>query len=419
MKKATKFLPISIVAILAFFGCRKPSNNNLSATDITLSAPKVSGNLVTLTWTKLNNDSLLSYQIIRVTDTSTNQYSVYQTVDKNTTQFTDTLPLSPYVQYYIIGQLSVTGPRTIISNKQVFARTDINFVHLAPMDALLDRTTHQLYIYSANGAIAIYDLQTKKSTRQIATDATIGYCALGTFNGVKELYVPRNDGWLFIYNATTLEQIDQINVGGQVTSVVYNDGKLFVCGPASSTKNLVSYDRASKTVISTDPVNNNTHIKLFAGTNSELLSITSYNQFNDIKFDATGKYVSQNIAYLSGGNASPDLFEIFPDGTKFITSSSGSVFNDSLKYVVTLPHGTISFTSFDFDNANNLIYAGCSTKTIQAYSTDNYQLKKTITTLGYPSKVFYDNGSVISVSVSYLYPLSYPITAPYVFVEQF
>ena len=69
---------------------------------------------------------------------------------------------------------------------------------------------HRIIIYSIQGNIALFNVRTRAITKQIATNCTIGYCGLGVYNGVTELYVPRDDGWVFIYDATTLQQIDQI-----------------------------------------------------------------------------------------------------------------------------------------------------------------------------------------------------------------
>ena len=196
-----KLFVITLIVSSCFISCKK---NSRDANQITLFAPKVSGNLVTLNWSKLNNSLLNTYVIVRITDTTDTQSAVTITVNKETNSYIDTLPLASYVQYYVKSALSLYSyPGTVFSNKEMVSRTDLNFTDIIPMDALYDRDSRQLYLYSATGDIAIYDVQSKKVIKQIATGVKLGYCALGTFSGTKELYVSRADGWLFIYVWTT------------------------------------------------------------------------------------------------------------------------------------------------------------------------------------------------------------------------
>lgn len=409
-----------VIAAICFISCRKSSNNNLSSTKIVLDAPKVSGKIITLNWSKLVSDSLESYTLVKVTDTINSQSTMSLVIDKNITTFTDTMPLAPYVQYYVVANVLTRSyyATPIISNKQTCTRTDISFIATSPTDAIYDRSTHMMYIYNSTGDINIYDVQNKKSVLKVNVNATIGYCDLGTYNGVRELYVPRSDGWLFIYDATTLKQIDQINVGSPLGCVVSNNGKLFMSGNSNSAA-LASYDRATKALVSQTYLWDNPRLKLIPNSNSEFFGIGSgTSQAYYYKFDNGGVYVSQLTQYLNNYYLSPGIFEVMPDGNSFISTSAGIIVNKSLAYVASLPHGNMNFTSFDFDNTNRLIYAGCQVQSIQAYSMDTYLLSKTIGTQGFPFKVFYDNGAIISLSLtSYQYSYNgYPV---YTFVEQF
>lgn len=425
MKNIIYVILITILAAAGLFACKKDKNktvNTSSSTEIVMATPTVAGNIATISWSKLNNDSLVSYMLVRVTDTtvSTSQSTMYKILDKSVTQITDTLPLTPYAQYYVMAQLPATSyPRSITSNKVKYSRTDISFMSIIPKDVLYDRSSRQLYIYSASGDIAIYDVAGKSIVKQIATTANIGFCDIGTYNGRKELYVPRTDGWLFIYDAQTLDQIDQINVGTQLFCVVYANGILFVSNYSSSSDNIVSYNRADKKLVSKTYGSSASRLKLIPGSNLEFLTINYSSQITRYIFDNRGTYVSQQSGYPANTALSAEIFEMYADGSHFITSAAGTIVNKSLAYVSTLPHGNIAFTSFDFDNTNNLIYAGCSTKAIKTYAMDNYQLTKTINTMGYPVKVFYDNGEIISVSSNSGNPYSGSSSQLYTFIERF
>ncbi len=408
---------IAIFTLFCISSCKKSKHTDLSATQIVLSPLKVSGNKIELNWSKLNNDSLQMYRIIKTFDSSNISNYLYITVDKSTTTYTDSTPLAPYVQYYVVAYLP--SGHAIISNKQTNNRTDFEFMSIWPQDVIFDRDSRQLYIYSSTGDIVDYDLQTNKAVKTIKTYADIGACTIGTYNGIKELYVARTDGWLFIYNAATLDQIDQINVGGQLYDIACNGDILYVCGTSSMNNTLFAYSRNTKSIVSKLPNSGSgvTRIKLIPNTNSELIGITDHDDLFHYKFNA-GTYVSTQHAYLSSYSFSTYIFEMYPDGSNFISSESGTIVGNNLVYISNLPHGTIIFTSFDFDNTNQLIYAGCSINTIQAYSMSNYQLTRSVKTQGMPSKIFFDNGNLISVSTSSVAINSYPTYLHYAIVEK-
>jgi hypothetical protein len=408
-------LLLSALSLFGIMSCKKNNNNDVSPNAITLDALKVSGNLVTLSWSKLANDSLSDYIIAKVVDSTIPQYITNIHVDKSKTSYVDTLPMTPYVRYYVVAQLPT---RVIKSNTQTSVRTDVTFIKMSPKDAVYDRGTRKLYIYSADGNMALYDVANKTISKQITMDATVGYCALGNYSGTTELYVPRTDGWLFIYNAATLEQIDQINIGSQLYSVTVNDEKLYVTKYDYS-EGIVCYSRATKSKLSSTNASDIKRLRLVPGTNSEFFGAGDYSSASYFKFSNTGSFISQQSKYLSSYYMYSDIFEIFPDGSKFITGGSGIIVDKDLTYVSTLPHGSTTFTSFDFDNTNNLVYASCNSKTIQAYAMSNYQLTRTVNTLGYPKKIFYDNGTLLSVSLSGYDPYSYYNYSTYCFVEQF
>src|ERR1022692_3268408 len=148
---SAKTFLIILLAMCCLISCNKNKNTNLSSDQIVLSALKVSGTTVSLSWSKLNNDSLAGYVIVKVVDSTNSLGMTYINVDKSATQYTDTLPMAPYVQYYITAELSSPYARSIASNKETYARTDISLMSISPMDAVLDRSSQELYIYSATG----------------------------------------------------------------------------------------------------------------------------------------------------------------------------------------------------------------------------------------------------------------------------
>ena len=413
MKLKFILLLITSVWLFSLLSCKKNNNSQF------LLSGKVSGNVITLTWTNLNTPSLTGYTVYRIADSNFTSPSPYVSLSKNTTTMTDTLLLAPKVQYYVVA--TYAGQPLETTNKVNISRSDINFASIIPYDALYDQNNQVIYVYSSSGNIAVYDLNTKKWTQQISLNSSIGYCDIGVYNGKTELYIPRSDGWLFIYDAATLTQIDQINVGSELYSVTYNNGLLFIDGVIGTSGNdyIVSYNRPSKSLVGQVNIIGNTRLRLVPGTNSEFYGVSSFYDLFYFKFDGNGNYVSRIINNNFSGSSlpNPGIFEVFPNGNDMINTSTGIIFNKSLVYMSNLPYGNNFYSSFCFDNTNQLIYAGCTQRHINAYAMSDYQLSKTINTQGYPFKIFYANGTITSVSMNLSYMGSAANT--YVAIEQF
>ncbi|MDR3680809.1 MAG: hypothetical protein P4L41_12665 [Flavipsychrobacter sp.] len=417
-----------LCALLLFAtACKKNTNNDVSPNAIVLQPVTVTGNLVKLEWSRLSNDSLQSYIVARVTDTGnlSNIGSVkYITVDKSVTTYTDTLPVNPYVQYYIMANVLSANYQgaNIQSNKQTYVRTDIDFAAMAARDALYDRNNKQLYIYSLTGIISVYDLASKKFVRTLNTNSTIGTCDMALYNGKLELYVPRNDGWVFIYDAATLTQIDQVSIGSNAYSVTCNNNKLFISATLTNYNNtVVVYDRTTRTTLTpnTGVYYSTAPLILIPGTNTEFFCVDNSSEVLRFRFDAQGNYIVQKISAISGNYQLSNPAVVYPDGSKVICGSNGVIVDSNLHTAITLPYGNLYFTNFAIDGVGSTIYAATNALSVQTYNMGSYVLDKTYPTQGNPIKVFYDNGKLITVSLNgaagtfYSYP-----SGNFTFVEQ-
>jgi hypothetical protein len=356
---------------------------------------------VVLTWTKLDTANFQMYVIWRKDDPMDIGVQIGTVFDKRTTRFTDkTVPYTPFVEYEIRGVLG--SGNSIYSNKVTYTRSGIKLINTSPFDVLFSKQERLLYFFEKNGDITQYSLQTGQVVKKISTAATIGYCDFGTYNNRKELYVPRNDGWVFVYDAITLEKIDQLNVGLNSSCVVFNNNTLFVSTSTRFYRPLKVYNRATKTLLSETGDFELTRFKLIPGSNTELLEITINVGPVDqdyYTFSPAGSAISHlNDMYHGDYPLDHKIFEIFPSGNKYITSSSGTIYNKGMNFEASLPKGNLQFTTFDFDVANNHIYAGTTTRTVEVYTADNYTKVKSIPTKAYPFKLFKDGTGFICVS---------------------
>ncbi|SHL98501.1 hypothetical protein SAMN05444360_106226 [Chryseobacterium carnipullorum] len=351
---------------------------------------------VTLRWTLSGNNTYDHYKIAR-SDSPNGQQTELGSISTN--QFVSTLavPFSPYLEYQIIGIKS--NGEQVKSNVIKIERPEVKLLNLKVFDAQFDKNSGKLYLLDTDGKIAIYDVNTGSITHQISTNATLGYSDLGIYNGNVELYVPRNDGWVDIYDGNSLALKDQINFAMSLISTVYHNGKLY--GSSINNNIIKSADRASKTLISQSPqiYSNSGRMRKSVGTSVKLYTITQNISPVDMdlyNFDLNGNYTShQDDSYHGDHPLNYRIFETFPDG-RIITSSSGSVYNPQMVYQNDLPAGNSKLSSFDFDS--NSIIAGSIAKTIEFYNINSYTKTKTINTKRFPYKVFSYNNKVVCVS---------------------
>jgi hypothetical protein len=411
MRQLYLFPFLALLGVLV--SCKKEVDSPQVFSDkIVLRDPELRADSLALTWSQLDNTAFQGYAVLRrISPTDQGQLLNSSYPALTTTHFTDAdVPYAPYVEYEVQGRLAAGQP--ISSNRVSYQRPEIKTLSVQPFDVQFDRQRRQLYFFDKTGVISQYNLATNQLTKTLNTAATIGYCDFGTYQGVSELYVPRNDGWVFIYNAQTLEKIDQINVGSAAACVVASNGLLFVSTSSTAStygyyyRPLRVYSRASKNLLSEAGSETSSRFKRVPNTTTDLVELTlniSPVDQHYYGFTASGTPTT-NFADRYHGDYPVDasLFEIFPNGSKYITSTAGTIFTKDLVYEASLPKGNLTFTSFDFDAAGQAIYAGTTTKSVEIYATNGYTHQRSLKTKAYPYRIFQDgsNGVLCISSVT-------------------
>lgn len=420
------FILISIAFAATINSCKKDNNGTVVNTSssysnkIVLTNIRASSDSVVLTWTKLTNKHFQRYYILRrnykEANPSSFNYSdiLSEVYDASVVKFTDnSVPVTSYLEYQIVGIVYDTvNPENdyIFSNVLSYERSDLKTFTFNPLQVLPDIPNHRMFVIEADsGKIDILDYSTQTLVKSIMTNSTNGYCDLGTYIGIKELYVPRNDGWVYIYNAATMDKIDQFSAGNSCSAVISNNGQLFVFGSSSYYYNtLTVFDRATKTQLSTTSNNlENMRPKLVPGSTTKILGISSDSYSSgdlySFEFNASGQLLNNNYEYVDYP-ADYHFFQIFPDGQHFVTSAYGTIFKSDLSYVVQLPYGNYNYADFTFNQGGTRILAGCSNyKKIVAYANPGYTEMQSYPTSGYPVFIFNDNNTIISLSSTTLY----------------
>ncbi|WEK34525.1 MAG: hypothetical protein P0Y53_18720 [Candidatus Pseudobacter hemicellulosilyticus] len=414
MKKITLYLLLS----LGFLACNTkdvllvtpPNEQGLKIDKV------INDSTIVLSWTKSEGTDFRQYRIARVATYLKNDKfaSVYDTAfigtDINITSFTETrMPLANEITYFLFVD-SVNVPRTITVSTVAYQRPN-SVLFCMPTDVLFSKEHRHLYI-TEQKKIHIVDYTTGRPVLSKEFPTGIGYCALGVYNGSTELYVPLNDGWVEILDPVSLDLKDRIYVAGfGIGSVLALNGKVFV---SSSDRSFSGYsncvkvfDRASKSLLGRTGYWDQTRLVALEGTAIEMIDLTlnimptglSYYSFTPDGIPLTKKEDS----YHGDFPISASIIRSFPDGSRFITSSSGTIFNKSLvfdRYLKQYNNYNDSYTDFAFNDDGSIIYAANGPKKkidIIRYptttNTGNYPTKF------FPYKLFRDGNSLISVSM--------------------
>lgn len=418
MKKIKLYLLLA--TLLTFlFSCEKdddfsPQNNSYS-NQIVLNDLNITGDSIKLTWSKLDTLKFASYLIVRKDSKDiiinpsnyySNEYIVAHIYDPSITSYTDkNIPIEPYLEYQIIGLLSNNySYNYIFSNSKVYERPSIKVFDFNVLDIIPDLSNDRFYIIEkSQGKITIFNYESLSIVKSVTTDATIGYCSIGDNGNTKELYVPRSDGWVFVYNAETLEKTDQIDITHPSSCVINNNGKLFISTDAWTNKPLKVFDRTSKQMISENGDFEDTRLRIIPNSNTEIIEVTINIGPIDLdyyKFDANGNFVShQNDKYHGDYPLDSDIFQFFPDGNKFITDSEGAIYDINMNYINRLPQGDFTFSDYAFNANSTMIYCACSnSKTIVSYSNPEFEKIKEYKTQGYPFKIYRKDNILICIS---------------------
>ncbi len=377
-----------------------------------------------------NDSMLLSWSVIGNKE-SFNGYSVYVRTDPDDTSetlvalvhdmsYTHRMPVSSYVAYRVSANYFAHGSTTnhkVYSNYVVHNRSDVALYDIDPMDALYDNGI--LYVFDGNSTIAKYDMSAHQIVKQVSLGGTITYPDIGVHNGQKEIYVPGTDGWIDVLN-TNLDKMDEIYVGAEAYSVVYHGGYLFTTIKAGTlvktdgkpmTYYLHVYNRTTKQLVNNSNNNvrdNAERIKKIPGTDVEFFGVvgnaalTPANNIYDLhyyKYDANGHYLTgkkDESYYL----VTPIIMETYPDGSKMVTGMNGCRFGKNLMLGGMFSDGEISGirnSAFGFNVAEDQIYTGLG-RAINVVNMSDNTVQRTIKTLGYPHKIFFDAGKIICVS---------------------
>ncbi|WP_276484322.1 hypothetical protein [Paraflavitalea pollutisoli] len=326
--------------------------------------------------------------------------------DVTHTSFTETkMPFARDI-YYSLYVYQDSMPRNPVWGSVYYQRLN-TFLQATPTDVLIDLQRKWVYITESQ-KVHIVDYANSKVLLSKSFPSAIGYCSLGELNGAKEFYVPTADGWLQIHDAATLELKDRIYVAGYgIGSVAAKKGKLFVGSSEKSAggySNCIKvYDRVTKELVGRTGYWDRTRVVPLEsnGNTIEMIDVTlniipvslGYYSFN-----ADGVPLEKREDDFHGDfRVDPSIVRSFPDGSRLITSSYGTVLNKSLGFDRYLKEYG-SYSDFAFNETGSIIYAASATaKKIDVITYPGTTNTGNYPTSNYPYKIFRDGQSLVAV----------------------
>jgi hypothetical protein len=411
MKKGPLYLALFFLCL----SCKKEKvvviTPALSKADSEITIDKViNDSTIVLKWSKYEGKDFQKYLLVRhATYVNNGQFGDFVEIvdssnDANHLSFTErNMPFASNIRYDLFVMKSNGGPTL----DNVYYERPNSLIYGIPTDVLFSSAEKRLYV-TFKDRITLVDCITGRQIISKEFPATIGFCGLGDYNGNKELYVPVNDGWLHILDAGTLQLKDKIYIAGSaIGSVVAISGKLYVSSSDVSaliTNCIKIYDRASKTLTARTGFRDRTRLVPLEATSVEIIELTLDPSPVDLayyQFSATGVLISKKQGYGSYMTDSR-IVRSFPDGSKFITSLSGTIFYKSLVFDRSLKEHA-NYSDFAFNADGSIIYASIGLE--QKINVITYPAATTISSYAtsfYPYKIFRDGNALVCVSKTYI-----------------
>jgi hypothetical protein len=411
-----KKLILCLLIGITYLSCKKEDVVvvNPAANSVVLKVDTViNDSTIVLSWNKFAGTHFKQYRLRRTATYLKNDKfgvitdTVFTGTDADATSFTENnMPLATDITYSLTVETDTIPWRGYRYSIASYKRPH-SLLYCLPVDVLFHKSQKKLYV-TEQQKINIVDYTTGRVVNFKEYAAGIGYCSLGTFNGNDELYVPTKDGWLDILDAATLQVKDRIYVAGfGVGSVLTFNGKLYVSSSdyalGGYSNCLKVYDRATKMLVNRTGYWDQTRLVALEGSAFEMIDLTinltpvdlSYYQFM-----SDGTLVSKKQdTYHGDYTMSAGIVRSFPDGSRFITSSSGTIFNRSLVFDRYLKQYYSSYTDFAFNTDGSVIYAADgSQKKIDIITYPGTTYTGNYATKFYPYKIFRDGNTLISVS---------------------
>ncbi|MCB0804928.1 MAG: carboxypeptidase regulatory-like domain-containing protein [Bacteroidales bacterium] len=375
---------------------------------ITLFEPIKANGRITLTWSKFTSIGFQKYQICRSVEGCFEEYLevIGENNDVHDTTFVDDNPPIEYQACYAIKAVDNSYEEYLSNFYSVEYPSGILF-SFVPDDMLKHPSEPFVYLVSdAALKLVKYDYMNGTVLTETSLSGNIGFCDIGDNGFGVEIYVPTNEGKVYVYDAEDLSLTTIISTELAATCAVIDGlGNVIVSVVPSPwwEEPIRTYRRENGMNIDGAGERDYERLKRI-GNSSEFISISqgvSPTDMNHYKFSETGLFLERNDdPYHGDYSLNATIFRISDNGEYIITSYNGSVYlaNSNMLYQGNLQNGNLSFSDFAFSDDASIIYAATSNrKSIQIGHYPSLIRDDEILLSGYPKFIVRSGDKLIAV----------------------
>lgn len=378
---------------------------------ITLYEPIKENGTVTLNWTEYPNSDFQKFDVFRSDGdcSSSNQTWLATISDKSITSFTDQMPpFEMQVCYFV--RISNTDSQYRDSNTETVDMPGGYVFNFTASDMLKHPAEKVVYLIDKGGQKLIkFDYINDLVLKETNLQGEVGNCDIGDNGFGVEIYVPSQDGWIYVYDANDLSQTTAINAGLRIGSVVVNGLGHVIASVYPSPwweQPVRTYARSNGINIDGNGDHEGDRLRMIPGKN-ELISISTSVSPVDMeyfKLNGDGTFaLHSDDSYHGDYPLNASIFRVSADGSYAITTSSGAVYtaNSTMEYRGQLQRGALEFSDFAFSNDGSIIYAATSNRnSIQMGHYPSLTRSDEFLTKGYPVFIIKDGTQIIALSKS-------------------
>ncbi|WP_110311050.1 hypothetical protein [Dysgonomonas alginatilytica] len=387
-----------------------PSNITLE------SANKTSQDCVLLKWQQYKTADFKRYEIFRTNSPDIEGQLIASFTVADSVEYLDKLPPLVNETYYYIRVSNAEGQYRI-SNKIKVEEPAGKIYHYSITDAVHHPTEPILYIVD-NAAMKLRAINyvTQKEINSIGLQGSVGDIAIGNNGFGLEVYVPNNGGFIYVYNANTLNLVTSIKTGLDTRCVVTNGHGYIVASLIPSPwweQPVRTYSRSTGVNISGNGDYEGDRLRFIPNTD-KIISISRGISPVDMEYfelNGSGEILShKDDSYHGDYPLDPNIFRILSNGEFVVTGQEGAVYSaaNTMIYKGVINRGAPNFSDFAFSNNGNIIYAGTSNRnSLQVVKYPQLTRTDEILIKGYPKFLFNFQGKVISISRTSQYSDAY------------
>ena len=383
-------------------------SNNAPAKVELIEAKKIDGKIV-LKWNKYPGTDFLQYEVYSSDENCDfEKKKLIATInDINTVSTTDNAPPLSYRACYFVRVLNNVG-KSRNSNNLLVDLPGGNLFNFIPHDMLVHPTKEYVYLIDLSGQKLIkYNYGSGEVEKTITVSGTPGFSGIGDTGKGLEIYVPSSEGFVYVYDAETLNLVNAITTGIYTMNALPSENGYILASMAPSPwwdSPIRTYQRSTGIQIDGDGDFERSRMRLVPGK-SALIGISTSVSPVDMDYyelDEAGNFVlSVDDLYHGDHPLDPYAFRISNDGSYVITGNEGAVYlaNSSMQFKGLLQRGNLNYSDFAFSDDGSIIYAATSNRTsIQIGNYPSLLRSNEILLRGFPVMIERKANKIICVS---------------------